>query len=273
MKTVLIEKSRKHISVIKLNRPDKLNAMSVELMTDLSEAIKTVGADNDTRVAVLTGEGRGFCSGLDLDDHDLIPGVDGFDIPRIAMRAIEHFSKVVPEMRAMPQPVIAAINGIAYGGGLCLSLGADIRIAEESVVFNSTGIVNGLTSTEMGISYLLPKLIGASRAFDIMLTGRLVKSDEAERIGLVSRVVKDGESLNTALDIAEDMCRFSPFGVAMTKQTLWANLEVPGLQAAIELENRNQILLGHTNNLPECILARRDKRQPVYTDVLRKYDD
>ena len=105
-----------------------------------------------------------------------------------------------------------------------------------------------------------------------MLTGRIIKSDEAERMGLISRIVPDGEVLNTALDMAEDMCRFSPFGLAMTKQTVWANLEVPGLQAAIELENRNQILLGHTNNLPECILARRKKEQPVYTDDLRKYE-
>ena len=155
---------------------------------------------------------------------------------------------------------------------MCLSLGADIRIAEESAVINATGIINGLTSTELGTSYLLPRLIGASQAFDIMLTGREVDAAEAKEMGMVSRVVPVGEGLNTALDMAEKMCKLSPYGLAMTKQTLWANLEVPGLQAAIDLENRNQLLLGFTNNLPECIAARKEKREPVYEDIPRIYD-
>ncbi len=272
MSTVVIDKPRKHISVIKLNRPECLNAMSAELIGELFGAFNKVGLDNDCSVAILTGEGRGFCSGLDLEDHGMIPGIEGFKIPRMAMRAMEHYAKVVPAMRAMPQPVIAAVNGPAYGGGLCLSLGAEIRIAEKSAVFNSTGIVNGLTSTELGVSYLLPRLIGGSRANEIMLTGRVIDAKEAEHIGLVSRVVPDGESLKTALDMAEDMCRFSSFGLAMTKQVIWANQEISSFQAAIEMENRNQILLGHTNNLPECIIARRKKRKPVYEDDLRVYE-
>ncbi len=272
MGTVIVEKPKDHVSVITLNRPERLNAMSAELITDACEVFKQVGADNDTWVTILTGAGRAFCSGLDLEDHGLVPGIDGLTLPRLAMRSVEHFSQVVPALRAMPQPVIAAINGAAYGGGFCLALGADIRIAEESVVINATGIVNGLTSTELGTSYLLPRLIGASQAFDIMLTGRRVDAAEAKEMGLVSRVVPDGEGLNTALDMAEKMCKLSPYGLAMTKQTLWANLEVSGLQAAIDLENRNQLLLGFTNNLPECISARKEKRQPVYEDIPRVYD-
>lgn len=271
METVLIEKPRSHISVITMNRPKRLNAMSAELITDLCQAFAQVGADNDTWVAILTGAGRAFCSGLDLEDHGLIPGIEGLTLPRIAWRSIEHFGQVVIRLRAMPQPVIAAIHGPAYGGGLCLSLGADIRIAEESAVFNATGIVNGLTSTELGASYLLPRLIGASRAFEIMLTGRTVDSAEAERIGLVSRVVPNGQGLNTALDTAEAMCQFSPYGLRMTKQVLWTNLEIAGLQAAIDLENRNQLLLGLTDNLPECITARKEKRPPVYEDLPRVF--
>ena len=272
VKTVLVEKPTAQVSIVTLNRPERLNAMSAELMGDLVLAVKQVGEDNETRIAILTGAGRAFSSGLDLEDHGLIPGVEGFTIPRMAMRAIEHYSKIVGEIRVIPQPVIAVINGPAYGGGLCLSLGADIRIAETSAVFNATGIVNGLTSTELGASYLLPRLIGASRANEIMLTGRTVKADEAERIGLVSRVVPDEEGMSTAMEMAKGMCRFSPFGLTMTKQTLWANLQTSSFQAAMELENRNQILLGHTNNLPECILARRENREPLYEDDLRKYE-
>jgi enoyl-CoA hydratase len=271
LETVIIEKPRRHISVIKLNRPHRLNAMSAELISDIVEAFRHVGDDNDTWVAVLTGEGRGFCSGLDLEDPGVIPGVEGMSLPRMAIHAIEHYAQVVPAMRAMPQPVIAAVNGAAYGGGLCLAVGADVRIAAASAVFNATGIVNGLTSTELGISFLLPRLIGSARSNDILLTGRRFDAAEAERIGLVSRVVDDGEVLNTALEIAEGMCQFSPFGLVMTKRVLWDNLEVPGLQAAIDVENRGQILLGHTENLPECIRARKEKRKPVYTDEPRRH--
>ncbi len=272
MTTVILEKPKKHVSVITLNRPEHLNAISAEFVTDACEAFKQVGSDNDIRVAIVTGAGRAFCSGLDLEDFGLVPGIDGLTVPRMGWRSMEHVAQLVPAMRAMPQPVIAAVNGAAYGGGMCLSLGADLRIAEESAVFNATGIVNGLTSTELGASYLLPRLIGASHSFDIMLTGRTIDAAEAEHMGLVSRVVPDGEGLNIALDMAEDMCKFSPYGLAMTKQVLWANLEIPNLQAAIDLENRNQLLLGFTDNLPECINARKETRQPVYKDDPRVFE-
>ena len=266
MSLVIVEKVRPGISVVRMNRPDRLNAMSFGLMTALVDAFKEVAADNTCHVTILTGEGRGFCSGLDLEDPGEIPGINDLPMSRIGVVAMTHFSQIVPVMRAIPQPIIAAINGCAYGGGLCLSLGADIRIAEESVVFNSTGIVNGLTSTELGASYLLPRLIGASRSNEILLTGRKVDALEAERIGLVSRLVADGDALATAIEMAEQMCELSPFGLAMTKQVCWANLETNSLTAAIDLEDRNQLLLGATENLIECISARKEGRKPVYTD-------
>ncbi|MCP4607422.1 MAG: enoyl-CoA hydratase, partial [Planctomycetes bacterium] len=206
MNNVIIDKPKEHITVITLNRPERLNAMSAELIGNICDAFRQVGADNDTRVVVITGAGKAFCSGLDLEDHGMVPGVDGMTLPQIGMRSIEHFAQPVPVMRDIPQPVIAAINGSAYGGGMCLALGADIRVAEKSTVFNATGIVNGLTSTELGASYLLPRLIGSSRAFDILLTGRTVDAVDAERIGLVSRILPDGQGLTTALEIAEKMC-------------------------------------------------------------------
>jgi enoyl-CoA hydratase len=270
MGSVDVEKVREHVSVIKLNRPERLNAMSYGLITDLCEAFEEVTADNDCWVAVLTGEGRGFCSGLDLEDPGVIPGIENMALSRVGMVAMSHFSQVVPAMRAVPQPVIAAINGCAYGGGMCLSLGADLRFCAESAVFNATGIVNGLTSTELGASFLLPRLIGASRSNDLLLTGRKVDAREAEHIGLVSRVLPDGEVVDHAIKVAEEMCELSAFGLQMTKQVCWANLENNSLQAAIDLEDRNQLLLGNTENLVECIMARREKRKPVYTDLPRK---
>jgi enoyl-CoA hydratase len=269
MALVVTEKIRPNVTVIRLNRPERLNAMSFELITELCDACETVGADNRCWVVILTGEGRGFCSGLDLEDPGVIPGIDEMALSRVGMLAMSHFSKVVPALRAMPQPVIAAINGCAYGGGLCLSLGADVRFCAESAVFNATGIVNGLTSTELGASYLLPRTIGLSRSNDMLLTGRKVNAREAERMGLVSRVYPDDEILDRAVEAAEAMCEFSAFGLQMTKSVCWANVEATSLTAAIDLEDRNQLILGNTENLVECITARKEKRKPVYTDLPR----
>ena len=270
MKTVLVDKVRPHISVIRLNRPQRLNAMSYELMTHLCQALREVAADNDCWVTIITGEGRGFCSGLDLEDPGEIPGIANMALSRIGIVAMGHYSQVVPLMRDTPQPIIAAVNGCAFGGGLCLSLAADLRFASESAVFNATGIVNGLTSAELGASFLLPRLVGASRSNDMLLTGRKVDAREAERIGLVSRVLPDGEVVDHAIEVAEGMCQLSAFGLQMTKRACWANLETSSLRAAIDFEDRNQLLLGNTENLLECIAARRENRKPVYTDRPRR---
>lgn len=270
MANVTHEKHRPHVTVIHLNRPERRNAMSIELCLELKETLEEIGHDNDTWIVILTGAGSAFCSGLDLKDHSVIPNVDGLTIPRIGPRAIRIYSQLIPLMRHLPQPIIAAINGPAYGGGMCLTLATDLRIASEAAVFNSTGIVHGLTSTELGASWLLPRLIGAANANDILYTGRRVDAAEALRMGLVSRVVPHGRLLEEALAIAEGMCRFSPYGIQMTKQVIWANLETPSLAAAIELEDRNQIMLGMTDNLPEAIEAFDKKREPLFTDQPRR---
>jgi enoyl-CoA hydratase len=270
MQTVLVEPAAPHVTLLRLNRPERLNAMSIELCLDLKAALQEIARDNACRVVILTGAGRAFCSGLDLKDYGVIPDVAGLTAPRIGPRAMRVYSQLVPLMRATPQPILAAVNGAAYGGGMCLSLGAELRIAGESAVFNSTGIVNGLTSTELGASWLLPRLVGAAASSDVLLTGRRVDAREALRMGLVSRVVPDAELLAEALRIAEGMCRFSPYGLQMTKQVIWANLENTSLAAAIELEDRNQLMLGMTDNLPEAIRSFDQEREPVYTDEPRR---
>ena len=266
MSLVNVDRARPHVSLITLNKPERLNSMSFGLVEALYEALAEIGADNDCWVAVLTGAGRGFCSGLDLEDMGVAPGMEGLTRHRGGIRAMAYMSDVVPAMREIPQPLIAAINGAAYGGGMCLSLGCDIRIAAESAVFCNAGILNGLTGTELGVSYLLPRAVGSSLASEILLTGRKVDADEAARIGLVSRVVPDGTVVDVALDMAADMCELSPYGVQLTKQVLWANLEATSLRAAIDLENRNQLMAGHTGNLDEARAAFREKRRPKYEE-------
>ena len=267
MSYVLVETPRPHVRLIRINRPERLNALSFETVVPLHDAIEAVGADNDCWVALLTGAGRGFCSGLDLEDAGLPPNVAGLPMSRIAIRAMETMSSLVPRLRELPQPVIAAVNGPAYGGGFCLALGADIRLAGESARFRAAGINNGLTSTELGASWLLPRLVGASRAFEILLSGRELDAREAERIGLVARSVPDAELLDACLALADSVCALSPHGVAMTKKVLWSNLESGSLEQGIDLENRNQLLVRMTtNNLDEAIRARREGRKPVYND-------
>ena len=267
---VLVDRPRPHLAVVTMHRPERLNAMSVELVGELQAAFDALAEDNDTWVVVLTGSGRAFSSGLDLKDHGVVPNIDGLQVGRIAQKAMRHYSRLVPTMRRLPQPVIAAVSGPAYGGGMCLALGADLRFAAESATFNSTGIVNGLTSTELGVSWLLPRLIGVARSNDLLLTGRVVDAAEALAMGLVSRVLPDADLLEACLDVAEAMCRYSPYGLAMTKDVIWANLEVGSLEAAIELEDRNQLMLGFTENLPTAIRAFDEGSTPVYTDEPRR---
>lgn len=267
---ILVEHPQDHTTLITLNRPERLNAMSIDLVIQLHDVLEEVNADNNCYVVVLTGAGRAFCSGLDLKDYGLIPNIAGLEVGRIAQRSMRYYSRLIPLMRRMHQPIICAVNGPAYGGGMCLSLGAELRFASESTTFNSTGIVNGLTSTEMGASWLLPRLIGAAHSNDILLTGRKIDAAEALRMGLVSRVVPEEDLLDTALETAATMAAYSPYGLAMTKDILWVNLENPSLESAIEIEDRNQLMLGFTENLPEAIRSFGARRKPVYTDELRR---
>ena len=267
MAYIEITKPRPHVSLITLNRPERMNALSFDTVKPLHDAILEVGADNDTFAVVLTGAGRGFCSGLDLEDQGIPPNIAGLPMSRIATRAMAVFSDLVPAMRNIPQPIIGAINGPAYGGGLCLAVACDIRFGAESATFCGAGIKNGLTGTELGISWILPRMIGAAHAFELILTGREVEARDAERIGLVSRVVPDAQLLDLALATAEQICAHSAHGVAMTKQVLWSNLETGSLHAAMDLEARNQLLVRlTTNNLDEAIRARKQGRKPNYTD-------
>jgi enoyl-CoA hydratase len=270
MSLVLVDHPRPEVAVLTMNRPERLNAMSIELVNELYDALAAAGEDNACRVVVLIGAGRAFSSGLDLKDYGVVPNVDGLQVGQIAQRSMRAYSRLVPLIRHLPQPVIAAVNGPAFGGGMCLTLACELRIASSSAVFNATGIVNGLTSTEMAASYMLPRLIGAAHSNDLLLTGRRIDAEDAFRMGLVSRVVDDGAVLDEALSMASRICDFSAYGVAMTKDILWVNLETTSLESAIEIEDRNQLMLGFTENLPEAIRAFDEGRRPVYTDEPRR---
>jgi len=266
MSLVSVSRAADHVSVVTLDNPSRLNSLSFALVGDLYAALDEVAADPECRVVVLTGAGRAFCSGLELENAGLPPGAEELGRHRMGMRAMSYMGGIVPALQAIPQPVVAAIRGPAYGGGMCLSLGADVRLAGRSAVFCGAGINNGLSGTELGVSWLLPRAVGTSNSAEMLLTGKRVDAKEALRIGLVSRVLDDDEVLPSAVEMGVTMCAFSPFGLALTKETMWASLEVGSLRAAVDLENRTQLLAGHTGNLTEASAAFREKRPPVYTE-------
>ena len=264
---VLVDRPRPNIALITLNRPERMNSMAFDVMVPLKGVIEEITYDNDVRVVVLTGAGRGFSSGADHKSAGAVPNIDGLTRPTFALRSMEVLDDVIMGLRRMHQPVIAAVNGPAIGGGLCLALAADIRIASTEAYFRAAGINNGLTGSELGLSYLLPRAIGASRAFEIMLTGRDVDADEAERIGLVSRKVPGDLLLETCYQVAEQIAAFSRPGVELTKRTLWTGLDAGTLEGHMQAEGLGQLFVRLlTANFEEAVAARAEKRSPVFTD-------
>jgi enoyl-CoA hydratase len=265
--TVLRTEPRPGIALLTLNRPERLNAMSHELVADLHAALDELAVDPATRVVVLTGAGRGFCAGLDLQAGAAVPGTEGYGRPQRGLATQKHIAGLVPKLRNLPQPVISAVNGPAAGGGFALTLASDVRVAAASARFNVAFVRIGLSGCDIGVSWLLPRLVGAGTAFELLLTGRLIDADTALRIGLVSRVVADGEVVDAALGIAEEIAGNSPMGVRMTKEVMWSQLEIGSLQAGIDLENRTQILTSFTDDTAEAMRAFVEKRPPTFRDA------
>lgn len=264
---ITIDKSRLGIAVITMNRPERMNAMAFDVMVPLKEALEAVSFDNTTRVVILTGEGKGFCSGADLKDPGYLSIFDGLTMPGIARRAMKVLDDVMHAIQTMHQPVISAINGPAIGGGFCLSMITDIRIASETAIFRAAGINNGLTSAELGLSYTLPRAIGTTRAFEIMLTGRDVGAEEAERIGIVSKVVAPEQLMDACFAMAEQIKQHSHLGVELSKQMLWAGMQASNLHTHMNHEGHAQLYVRMTTkNFEEAIKARKENRKPDFKD-------
>jgi enoyl-CoA hydratase len=262
--TIEISEPQPGVRLLTLNRPDRLNAMNAELIEELHAALARIAVDRSCRVVVLTGAGRGFCAGLDLGGYGDAPGATGADRVQDGFATQRHIASLVPRLRAMPQPVIAAVNGAAAGGGLALALASDVRIASTSAKFNVAFVRIGLSGCDIGVSWLLPRLIGASRAWELMLTGRIIDAARADQIGLVSQVVPDDQLLDAALAVAAEISANSPYGVAQTKEVMWSQLEIGSLQAGIDLENRTQLLASQTGDMQEAVRAFVEKRPPDF---------
>ena len=217
---VLVDRPRPHVALVTLNRPERMNSMAFDVMLPLRDVLRDIGNHNDVRAVILTGAGRGFSSGADHKSAGAVPHVQGLTRPTFGLRTMEILDDVILGLRRLHQPVIAAVNGAAIGGGLCLALACDIRLASTEAYFRAAGINNGLTASELGLSYLLPRAVGSSRAFEMMLTGRDVDAAEAERIGLVSRVVPGEELIGACVTMGERIAAFSRPGVEIRKSVV-----------------------------------------------------
>ncbi len=261
---LLFERRDGGLAILTLNRPARLNALTGDTVRALCARFDEVAADPTLRVLIITGAGRGFCAGWDLTSGSAA-GSGGTDDVTGYMAGQELFAGMVKRVRALDKVVIAATNGVAVGAGLAMTLASDIRLCARSASFHIGAIRIGLTAGECGISYHLPRLVGAARAFELMLTGRPVPADEAGQIGLVARVVDDAALMDEALAMAQAVLRNSPYATRHTKQLMWTNLEAPSLDAAIELENRAQVLALCTQDFKEAAKAFAEKRPPVFT--------
>jgi enoyl-CoA hydratase len=267
MSFIKISYPQPDIAVVSLNRPERMNAMAFDVMVPLREALHKISLDSKIRAVILTGEGEGFCSGADLEDPGYLEIFDGLTMAGISRRAMKVLEDVITTIQDMHQPVIAAVNGAAIGGGFCLAMAADIRIISDRAYFRPAGINNGLTAAELGLSYILPRAIGASRAFEIMLSGRDVAAEEAANIGLVSRSVNHDDLLPECIKLAARICEFSQVGVEMTKQLLWAGLEAGSRHSHMQHEGQAQLFVRMTTkNFEEAIKARKQQRKPLFKD-------
>ncbi len=277
-KTIKVEEREDGISIIEFNRPESLNALSFELTHEMLDYLKNIENNLAIRVIILTGAGRAFSSGMDLKDSQValkpvkkIPEeyhqyeyLLAKDKIKRTILAQKMLSQVMIWLRKIPQPVIAAVKGVAYGGGLALALASDIRIAGESAKFCNAFINIGVSGADMGSSYWLPRLIGFSRAAELMYTGRAMDAKEADKIGLVSRVVADEKLLEEAISVAKQILGKSPMGIRFTKDALNANVDAQSLEAAIKLENRSQVICLNTKDLLEGVFSVLEKREPNY---------
>jgi enoyl-CoA hydratase len=263
---VIVDEPAPHVRRLTLNRPEQLNAMTAELCEALHVELRHLARERSVRAVIMTGAGRGFCAGLDLHGYGAAPGNDESDAPRDRLANQQHMSSAILELRSLPQPVIAAVNGPAAGFGLALALACDIRYAAAEAVFRVAFINIGVSNCDMGTSWLLPRLIGAARSHELMLTGRRFDADEALRIGLLADVVGADQLPARSLAAATQIASLAPWGVRLTKQGMWAALEMPSEQSAVEYEDRQQIMATFGQAPPEAVAAFLEKRPAEFRD-------
>lgn len=244
-----------------MNRPERLNALNGDLIKALRDFFVELYWRRDVRVVVLRGAGKAFCAGLDLKDRR------GQNAKRTTGEALDSqrgISEIVIAMRRCPQPIVSLIDGPAAGGGFALALASDIRIATPTVRMNAAFIRIGLSACDIGVSYFLPRMIGASAASEYMLTGRFIDAQKALSLALVSRIVEPQALDDEGRALVEDMLHATPLGLRLTKEALNHAIDAGSLEAVIAMEDRNQVLSSQSEDFDEGVAAFLEKRKPRY---------
>jgi enoyl-CoA hydratase len=260
---VVVDQPKPGIRRLTLNRPERLNAINDAFVTDLHAALDGVEGDPSCRVVLLTGAGKGFCAGFDMKagDYNGDPAERG---TAALMAGQRRLAGLALRLHELPVAVIAAVNGAAAGGGFALALAADIRVASESAVFVAANVKIGVSGGEMGMTWRLPRLIGESRAAELLLTGRKMGAAEALAVGLVTAVLPADQLADAASGLAEQVMATSPFSTWMTKELIDANASAGSLRHAIQNENRTQVLCNYTGDIAEAMAAFREGRPPAF---------
>lgn len=265
LETVEVAEPEDHVLLVTMNRPDRLNAINPQLIEDMTTVVHAVDLDRELRAVVLTGAGRGFSAGLDLQGGEgEVPGAEGTNRTVQQFMGQDHIASLNERIHRSRRPWIAAVNGPCVGGGFAIALACDIRFAATSATFGAVFIRIGVSNCDMGTSYFLPRYVGASRSAELLLTGRIFDAAEARDMALVADVVDDGAVVDRALETARLIKANPPFGTWLTKETMWQTIDAPSLRHAIDLENRTQIMAGSTGELAEAMKAFREKRPPAW---------
>jgi len=253
-----------HILLVTLNRPDRLNAITSTMINELGAVVEAVDLDPALRAVIVTGAGRGFSAGLDLQAQGRAPGAD--DVGPIVGGFMwqDHLATLHERIHRSRKPWLAAVNGASVGGGFSLGLACDVRVAARSATFGAVFLKIGVSNCDMGTSYLLPRLVGASRSAELLLTARIFDAAEALDMGLVIDVVNDGTVVDRALETARLIRANAPFATWMTKETMWQTIDAPSMRHALDIENRTQILCSATGDTAEARTAFLEKRPPEW---------
>lgn len=251
---------------ITFRRPGSLNALDYAMVRDLNAVLDDAERETDARAVVLTGEGRAFCAGFDLNGYGDDDRVAEQGTTRGLLTRQSEIAATITRLRGLKQPVIAAINGACAGAGLSYAAATDIRVAADGAVFCAAYLRAGFTACDLGSSWLLPRIVGTGRAHELLLTARRFDAAEALRIGLVTDVVPGVELMDKALEIAGRIKEHPPLSTLLTKEGMWAAVEAPSLASAIELENRQQVLAAMTEDRAEAGLSFLEKRAPKYAN-------
>lgn len=260
---VLTEVRDDSVGVVTLNRPDRLNALSMDMTTAITEAFGEMGAERDVSVVVLRGNGNGFCAGADVKgDGSPPPDSEGRGQVGTNYRAQEHLARMIQVVHECPKPVITAAHGASVGGGLALALAADMRVATPETRFGAVFHNLGLSAADVGVSWFLPRVVGPTRAAELMMSGRIFTGKEADGFGMLNRLVPADELLDAALELAALVTRNSEYGIWMSKKGMWLAMDAPSLRHAMEMENRTQVLGLFTGNLGAGVEAAMTKTDP-----------